>query len=347
MLKYLSDFNTILESALVRGDIDFSNTSVIDGIGKEGDFVLCKTISPKNIMNKKGEIINTIPGTHFIGVLGNRESSIHASGVVPAEGIRISGETILSFLGGSSGIIGQCISSPSKDNTYEGQVAENIICVGLLASSSEIINISKFAIKSLTSKLNTPIILIGGTAADVGKTTLCKGIISNLTKKHNLKVCAIKATGSGGLIDSIEHKNSGAKFTFDLVDSGMVSTYTSSEIFKSRILSIFYKCEEIKPDLIVCELGGDFIWANNLSLLELIPIRENIKSFYIICSDALAAIGSIAVLEEIHFERQFPIYLTSSPFKNFSSFAQRLNNKASSNLIIQNYFDVESNLIFD
>lgn len=347
MIKYLSDFNAIIQSALVRGDIDFPNTSVINGIGKEGDFVLCKTISPKNIMNKEGEILYTMPGTYFIGALGNRESSVHASGFVPYEGIKIADNITLSFLGGSSGIIGQCISSPSKDNNYEGQIAEYISCVGLLSSNSGILNVKSFAITSKVNTISTPIILVGATAADVGKTTLCKRIISTLSQKYNFKVCAIKATGSGGLMDSLEHKNSGAKFTFDLVDCGMVSTYTSSEIFRNRILSVFYKCEELNPDIIVCELGGDIIWANNLTLLEMIPIRENIKSFYIICSDALSAIGTIGVLADMNLKEPFPIYLTSSPFKNYSSFAQRLNNRVSGNIFIQNYFTVEINFLID
>lgn len=345
MIKYLSEFNPVIETALVRGNINFSNTKVIDGIGKEGDFVLCKTISPKNIMNKKGEIVNAIPGTYFIGVLGNRESSVHASGFVPNEGIKIANNKILSFLGGSSGIIGQIISSPLKDNKYEGQFAENIICIGLLSFNSKVLNIKLFAVKPLLKEITVPIIIVGGTAADVGKTTLCKKIITNLTQKFNLSVCAIKATGSGGLMDSIEHKNSGAKFIFDLVDCGMVSTYTSSKIFKNRILSAFYKCEEIKPDFIVCELGGDFIWANNLNLLELTPIKENIYSLYIICSDALSAIGTINVLGDINLNKHFPIYLTSSPFKNFSSFAQRLKDRITDNIFIQDYFSVENNLL--
>lgn len=261
-----------------------------------------------HVMDSAGQLLVFSGPTRVLAALGTRESSTHVNGGVPTNGIPIDGPTEACWIAGDSGLVGIMLgeggvanplaergqrftieslvcrpdsllpSGESNAHSVPLTVTDLAICRGIVADSAAVRNFS------------TPIVVIGGTSAEAGKSTLTKKIVGFLATA-GMRVAAIKATGTGGMVDSQTHAAGGALLTLDQVDCGIPTSYIPAPRFAGCIHRAFCACELWGAGVIVVELGGDLLWANNLTLLKLNFFRSNLATALVIANDPFAAYG--------------------------------------------------------
>lgn len=319
--KKLSDFPSIIQSVNIRQPLDVNAYEVTEGLGKEGDVVLVQTLTTEpsfSILGISGEVFSSVNQSYILAVLGNRNSSTHANGGIPEGGLTVITNSRIDWLGGASGVIGICEETTTlSTDRIEGSFKVQLI--GLVKHRNSNLNIMEFSIKPLSKTLTLPVVLISGTSAEAGKTTLMKNVLRFLSTHK--KVAALKVTGTGGMLDCNVYKTAGAFFTADQVDCGLITTYTQARYFEDHIQKAFLAAQENGCQLILAELGGDLLGANNPVLLQATFLRENIHSLIVINNDAMSVMGSQAFLKKIDFRKQ--VFHFSSPFRNYAGMKSR------------------------
>src|SRR5207237_6743550 len=102
----------------------------------------------------------------------------------------------------NGGIVGVCRCYPH----YLGKPLP-LACLGLLTREGKPINTAD-RIDRWCPELqqSAPIVLVGGTAAEAGKTTLSTQIITGLASRHGMRVAATKLAGTGCLEDVLQQQ---------------------------------------------------------------------------------------------------------------------------------------------
>lgn len=315
-----------VQATTVRADLRGLDCDITAGVGGEGDVVVARVIDPGGITGLIDWKENKHPvaaGTVFLGVLANRDSTTHASGVVPATGVPIDHGTRLDWLGGQSGLLGRMTWSPAVGNQLSSQASGSVEAIGLATVAGRPLNISQLTRPATPRTACAPLLVVCGSAAEVGKTTTTCGIIRLLAHEMSMRVVAIKPTGSGGIADSIAHRRAGAALTYDLVDSGLPSSYTSAARYAAHIGRCLDYADERPSDLVICELGGDVIWGNNDTFLQLPALVGRIAGILCIAGDATGALGVDAFFTSIGIDTGLVTYAPAYP-RNPYTFAERL-----------------------
>jgi hypothetical protein len=279
-----------------RFDEPRDDVAVVHGIGREGDLVLVEALASsgayRDVENLDGRSMRIHAGQRFIAVLGHRESSQCLVGGVPQEGTDTR-EAQLHLLT-NGGIVGTCRCWPG----YMGPPLP-LTCLGLLCRDGRTINAADRVQRwcpELTS--SAPIVLVAATAAEAGKTTLSARIISGLSRRHGMRVAGTKLAGTGCLEDVLQHLDAGARRVLDFPDVGLPSTYTAPERYVPAIRTLLERLNEDALDVIVGELGGDFIWANIPTLLQTPDVMRHVVGMALLPLDVVAGIGAIRLLED-------------------------------------------------
>lgn len=289
---------------------------------ENGDIIVCEVNDehyPVEIQNKEGEIIESFKGDIITGALGLKESSANHSGVLPS--IRDKDLYIL----GRGGLFGKLVEESHKD-TEDVYRAGKLKLLGFLKNKDKFLNKKRLTkdlqICSKKNVINTiskiPFILIGASSAEAGKTTFCSFLINLLSK--NKKVIGIKLSSSGGYDDVLKYISAGALVGFNLIDGGLTETYSSTEKeFWGCMGTIFEKSLKSKPNVIVGEMGGDFVWTGNQYLLQDKDFAKRVKAIFIIVNDFLAMKGTLAFLKEwgILEDVERKLFFICSPFRNY------------------------------
>jgi hypothetical protein len=210
-----------LQSITIRADLNPLGMTIADGMGAEGDIVLARVVDPGGVaflVDWREHRHPVTAGTVLLGVLAHRDSTTHASGGLPSGGIPISTGTRLAWLGGQSGLLGVETWSPPTDSATGAQASATMEAIGLLSGPAGPVNIARFSRTSTAEHATAPVLVVCGTAAEVGKTTLACRLIDHLVHRAGLRIVAIKPTGSGGITDSLAHRQAGAVATADIVD---------------------------------------------------------------------------------------------------------------------------------
>jgi hypothetical protein len=200
----------------------------------------------------------------------------------------------------------------------------DFICSGLVFNKERVpVNIRDLAVKPMARGLSTPIVFVAATSSEAGKTVLAGKLIRHLSAAR-IRVGALKVTGTGGVLDSLHHLRSGATATLDNVDAGLITTHCDSLEFRNRIPSIFRQIGSMNVDLIVAELGGDILSANNPVIFTIQELMKNSLLLLIISNDALSAAGVNAFNDtQLRFATRKIRHFTS-PFRNHAGMARRM-----------------------
>ncbi|WP_037599487.1 molybdopterin-guanine dinucleotide biosynthesis protein MobB [Streptacidiphilus rugosus] len=321
----LEDLNA-LQATTIRADLSPYQCQIADGTGAEGDVIAVRVTDPGGITALVDYRENQHPvtaGTVLLGVLANRDSTTHASGGIPREGLAIVAGTQLAWLGGQSGLIGTLDWSPAPRNTLGQQAAGTVEAIGLVHTQIGTLNIAHLArTPGAQTGAGTRLLVVAGTAAEVGKTTLAGRLISHLTQT-GLRVVAVKPTGSGGITDSLAHRRAGALASYDLVDCGLPSSYTDATRYEIHIQRCLAYAVEHRPDLVLVELGGDLVWGNNDTFLRQPGIRERIADVLCVCGDATGALGTHTFMHQAGLE-DLPVTYAPSYTRNPATFTTRV-----------------------
>ena len=303
------------------------------GVAHRGDLVFGRLRAtpqkPLKVWDWRRAEITLHHPAFVIAPAGDRESSTHVNGGVPAEGLptHMSEAPLCHWLAGESGLVGLLESEGVHANDLSEKSSQLEALAHLVfpddhPRAGQPINVSDLAIRPVAQTLTKPLIAIGATSAEAGKTTLIERLVRHLSS--SLKIGVIKGTGTGGTVDSRRHKSAGAHVTFDQVDSGCVTTYIPSAHFTPHIPPALLACEDAGVDLMIVELGGDLPWANNSAYLNHPLVKRHLRHLFVICNDALAYYGAHHWVKTVcsYLEPQ-QVSMITSPFRNPKGFQDR------------------------
>jgi len=324
----LDSLRPFLISANVRGELDTSHYSVAAGLGQVGDLILGR-VMPRSgqqiVILDQARTAHTITKSQrVLAVLGPRDSSTHVCAKIPSDGLQVSEDTSVHWVAGESGIVGCLEREPPSNSVHAAESAVDFLCDGLvLDSQRRPVNIREFAVKPGGAGVSTPIVLVAATSSESGKTVLAGKLIRRLSGA-GVRVGALKVTGTGGVLDSLHHQRSGAVAVLDNVDTGLITTHGDAHEFRQKIPLIFRQIESFGVDVIVAELGGDVLCANNPEIFSIEELMDNTLLLLVISNDALAAAGVNAVNEaRLEFPKDRMRHFTS-PFRNHAGMARRM-----------------------
>ena len=240
---------------------------------------------------KKGELI--------IGVLGERKALAGIVGIVPKE---IKTGDVLNVLN-IGGVIGKA-TSWNKDFV---NLPIPVKVLGEVIMNNKSLNIHD-SIQKLDSVLlkTAPLIVVMGTAMNVGKTTATVKLIQSIKNKTKLNFVAAKLSGIAAQKDILAMKKAGADQVLSFLDVGISSTINNHGLVVPAAKTIINKLTKKKTDLIVVELGDGIIGWYGVEKLLNDKEFSKAMSFNIMCAhDLVGAKGSYDMLKILNLKIDF------------------------------------------
>lgn len=291
------------------------------GVGKEGNLIVVESLSSAGfrtfVENQQGVDEQIQEGDRFVAVLANRNSGTSESGYVPQEGIEINQDTRLSLLS-AGGVVGIQTGIPGRDKTTTMALKP----LGLISDHKgpvDLVELSGGHDENLNS--SSPIVLVCGTSAEVGKTTTSAALI-RVMREQGLKVGGAKIAGTGRMRDILSLRDAGAFPWMDFPDVGLATTYTGPEKYRSGIYTLINRINSGSPDIIVAEAGGDPIEANIPTFLSNKSLMENVRSIVIVSGDVMGMMGTVSFLRTFNSDVQ--LFLTYPKDRNQTTTLQRV-----------------------
>ncbi len=326
--RLLDTFRPFVTSANVRTRFDSEGLVVGSGTGHQGDLVLGEVQAdperPVTVFDQHLGVHSLSTPTRVLAPLGTRESSTHVNGGLPEGGLDVFDGRDACWLAGESGLVGLLFAEGRPIGGSGVETSTPFRLTGLVQRADGTpVNVADYAVTTNSPRLTIPVICVGATSSEAGKTVLTQKVI-RAAVAAGARVGAIKTTGTGGTIDSSHHRAAGADIVLDQVDGGQITTYGPPGPFRERITPVFRHAQELGADAIVAELGGDLVWANNPTFLTMPEMVACIRSLFVIGNDALACAGAVAYLEN---PLEFPtdrVRLFSSPFRNHFGQVKRM-----------------------
>ncbi len=305
--------NARLAGAALAGEPVFRNDlRIVEGMVVLGR-VLGHPGSIAEIENVHARDVRLYPGDCFIGVVANRHSSTSEYGEVPV-GLELERAPVLDLLA-RGGIVGRGAMVGAPPFT-------KVELLGALSREGRAQILSELSeVPVVTPSRIAPVLLVGGTAAEVGKTTTCAGLIRAF-KRRGLQVGATKLSGTGRMRDIVAMREAGADFCMDFPDAGLASTYTEHEAVLQVAQLMLARLTSHGCDILVAELGGDIIEANNPALLDAGFVREATLGIVHVAADVIGLIGSIEIYRS--WGLAVPIYATLPRGRNRAGTLRRL-----------------------
>lgn len=269
------------------------NTSLL-----EGDVIVVQALEEHEKYGEleliDGALSKINNGDLIIGVLGERKALAGIVGIVPS---KVKNDNILHILN-IGGVIGKAVS-------WNKDFVKSPIPVKIIGNV--MVKDKKLNVHDCIQKLDTtlektvPLIVVMGTAMNVGKTTATTNIISALTKKLKLNVVAAKLTGVAAQKDILAMKKAGAKEVVSFLDVGISSTINHHGLVVPAAKTLLNKLSSKKPDIIVVELGDGIIgWYGVDKLLNNSELA-NAMHFKIMCAhDLVGAKGAYDMFKELN-----------------------------------------------
>jgi len=326
--RSLESFEPFVTAANVRSRFDPRGLVVGDGVGHQGDLVLGEILpSPAEAVTVFDQTLashEVATPTRVLAPLGVRESSTHVNGGLPEGGLDVFEGQEAVWLAGESGLVGLLFAEGRPTDGLGVETSVRFRCTGLLQRpGGGNVNVSDYAVEARATRLTVPMICVGATSAEAGKTVLTEKVIREVVAR-GLRTAAIKTTGTGGTIDSSHHRNAGAHIVLDQVDGGQITTYTEPTLFRERITPVYRCAQDQGAEVIVAELGGDVVWANNPTFLTMPEMVENIRMLMVINNDAFSCAGVARYLEHGLGFPMGRVRLFSSPFRNHFGQVKRM-----------------------
>jgi len=309
------------------------DSKIASGQGFDGDLIYgwvhASATQPLRLLNQSLEIQHINRPQAVIAVLGSRDSSTHVCAEIPVTGVPVQADAKLYWVGGESGLVGCLLSDNESNSALRPEHSAGFVCGGLVqdlnGKTRNVEDFAQLAMQHIGSAAKIPPgVLIAASSSEAGKTVLCSKLIQQLTRR-GLRVGAIKATGTGGGLDGVQYRNHGAVKVLDQVDAGLITTHGSKELLQQRIPRIYQRMAAADVDLVLTELGGDLVSANNPAFFALDELMQRLGLMIVIANDALAAYGIAQYCDQV---LGFPIErirFMTSPFRNHDGMTRRFN----------------------
>jgi hypothetical protein len=294
----------VKRTSVVRRLPPLSSHRYVAAPGLEGHvcaFQLAAEASPIVVEAASGRAMTLVPGDIFLATPGHRESTRWVVGGIPRGGL-VPGSRY--WVLAENGIVGELVGDGPLAKTHLQQARY----LGAICGDGErILNISQFAKTADQRAANgraadhgTPVFLIVGTSAEVGKTTASIGVLRTLLAQGHSDVVALKATGTSSFTEVATYRDFGATYAFDCVDFGLPTTYPSNRKGIGRVFErALDTCLSIPADAVLIECGGDIMGANVPVFLKCLKRRRARPKVVLAAADALGALGGKRMLKDI------------------------------------------------
>lgn len=266
---------------------------------RDGDLVLVRCLDSSgaydHVEDTTGAPVKMYQGDVFLGTLGTRRSGTNLFGEVPRRPLSTGDRLDLVAQGG---LVATCVAVPA----YYGARALPVEVVGFAAAGGTVRNVADAPVipvaRTQPPKLGKLILFIGGTSAEVGKTAMvCALNVAAKARFPALRTAAIKACGTGRARDVLQYRAANYDVVTDFVDAGMVSTYgVPSKAFTMMLRTLIHHCEE-RADLVVVEIGGDFLEARAPEALAV--MADLAARNLMMVNDAMGALEGMRQLREL------------------------------------------------
>jgi hypothetical protein len=291
----------------------------IEGVGQAGDVVLGRIASVgayPRVENLFGRDVRVRPGDVIAGVLGDRYSTTSIYGGVPAEGLEVRPRAAADLLA-VGGIVGVASSSPAAL-----AAPTRLDLLGLAADPAHAHRPVRLVPRLAATCADTPIVFVGGTAAEVGKTTFASAFVHHLAANHGVRVGVTKLAGTGRLRDVLTLADAGARCFADFVDAGLGTTYGHpEELVVGAARHITQRLTDEGAEVVVAELGGD-LWAAGIPSILCDPaLAAAARLLVVVPSDTMASLGAQTWLRESGVE--IPV-VHAVPHRNVMAARERL-----------------------
>ncbi|WP_255954624.1 hypothetical protein [Streptomyces odontomachi] len=266
----------------------------VDGTGHAGDLVIARVVrvgAYPRVENTHGRDVRIRVGDEVVGVLGDRHSTTSIYGGLPEGGLPVEAGKAADLLA-VGGIVGIAASSPESLGT-----ATALELVGLAAGEDgQVVRLQRQAAPAVAA---TPVVLVGGTAAEVGKTTFASALVHHLAGRHHLRVGVTKLAGTGRLRDLLTLADAGAHCAADFVDAGLGTTYGhSTDAVVGAARHLMNRLTDDGAEIIVAELGGDLWGAGIPDILRDPGLVAAARALVLVPSDTMASLGAATWLEQ-------------------------------------------------
>ncbi len=264
-----------------------------DGYVAEGDLVIVRVAgevgSVSTLEDLRGVDQPIHDGSILMGVFAHRTSGTSESGHVPV-GQSLSEIGLIQLLS-VGGVVGELTAIPPT----KLQRPTQLIPLGFPSQDGRKINLAElYGDRETELRGGAPVVFVCGTSAEVGKTTTAKSIISAFSA-GDIDVAAAKVSGTGRMRDVCNLQIAGAKVAMDFPEVGLASTYTSREIYIPAIYALLNRIDEMAPEIIVAEAGGDLLEANVDSFLMDEALRSRICAMVVVPQDVTGAYGAVQI----------------------------------------------------
>lgn len=262
-----------------------------EGVPEVGNVVVVQALEEKqvyaNLELVSGRMAKILKGDLIVGVLGGRTALQGFVGRVPA---RLAPGDRLHVLN-MGGVIGECTSAGGEI----GRPLE-VRFIGMATREGKVLSVRQNAIpESDTLGESPPLVLVGGSCMNSGKTVAACEIVAGLTAR-GYRVGAGKISGVACLRDQLNMLDHGACAAYSFLDCGHPSTARFESVVRIT-KGIVAALVGHKPDAIVLELGDGIIGQYGVSsIFEDPEIREKAHLLVYCANDLVAAWGGQAYL---------------------------------------------------
>lgn len=262
-----------------------------DRAPRAGDVVMCSVVElgqHAHLELVTGRRAKLFPGDNVIVAYGERYATDQFHARLPAD-------FSICSLAAAGGIAGEVV-----DKHDSMRKATRIRPLGLLADRrGAALNLASGAIPAVAvdpAARRPGVITVLGSSMNAGKTTTAANIIRSLVRQ-NLRVGALKLTGTGSGGDCWLFLDSGADPVLDFTDAGFASTYNvpvpEIEAAGRRLLSVLYAAA---PDYVVCEVADGIFQQETAALLRSAFLKEVTDSVIFAAGDPISAAAGAHLL---------------------------------------------------
>lgn len=198
-------------------------------------------------------------------------------------------------LAAAGGIAGEVVARHSNVKR-----ATRLQPIGVLATRDGApLNLSAAALKPQAaprSGRKPVVVTVLGSSMNAGKTTTAANVIRSL-RKQNLKVGAVKLTGTGSGGDCWLFRDAGADPVLDFTDAGLASTYNvPANVIERAGRLLFAALAAAEPDFIVCEIADGLLQQETQALVKSAFLKEVTDSVLFAASDPISAAAGVHIL---------------------------------------------------
>lgn len=266
---------------------------------RDGDLVLVRALTGTgaydHVEDQGGTPVRVHAGDEFVAVLGTRRSGTNLVGEVPAGPL---GQGDRLDLVAQGGLVAVCTAVPR----YYAPALPLEVVGFPTGPDGRVCNLGDAPVVPVGPpgplRPGPPLLVVCGTSAEVGKTTLaCTVTRAVAARRQGVRIALVKACGTGRARDLAAYREAGADTVTDFVDGGLVSTYgVGAERFRA-VLAALVEHAAARADLVIVEIGGDFLDARAPEALAL--LSEAGAEVAMVVNDAMGALEGLRRLANL------------------------------------------------